>query len=71
MPPGSWSTDQLKEFFEERAKEHDRRLQVVEDSVTTISRLVSGMNVKVNSMWAAIGVVSVAVMGSLIKLLGG
>ena len=66
----NWSTGQLKEFFEERAKEVNRRLGEVEKSVATIGKAVDGMSVRVNAMWAIMAVIGIAVGGAIFKLIG-
>lgn len=66
-----WSADQVKEFFEQRAVDQERRLEALETSVGEISKSVSTMMVKVNGMWWLVGITMVAVIGALVKFLSG
>jgi archaellum component FlaC len=59
--------EQLKEFFDFRAKEHDKRIEKVENTVEDISKNVSSFAVKINTMWKVIGAVVMAIILTLVK----
>ena len=76
MPDKDWSTQQLKEFFEERAKEQERRLGGLElrvgkiaTAVDTMVATIAGMGVKVTTIWAGVGAIGITVIGTAITLL--
>lgn len=78
MPDKDWSTTQLKEFFEQRAHEQERRLGGVEDRVgqvaTAVDLLVASMasmSVKVTTIWVGVGAIGLIVIGTATKLLTG
>lgn len=69
--PSNWSTDQLKEFFESKAIEQDRRIENLERTLNRVDQAVSTMVVKVNTMWTAIGAIGLSMIGMAIKLFFG
>lgn len=69
--PTNWSTDQLKEFFEMKAVEQDRRLENLEKSVGAIDKAIGTMITKVNTMWGAVGVIGIAIIGTAVKVFMG
>jgi hypothetical protein len=62
---------QLKEFFDFRANEQDRRIGKVETTVETISSTVSGVAIKVNTLWKAVGAIGLLILGVVVKLYVG
>ena len=73
-----WSTEQLKEFFQARADEQDRRLgnveQKVDSIVTKVDKIVEGLStigVQTRTMWGGIGAIGLVIIGILIKMIFG
>jgi hypothetical protein len=71
MPSNGWNADQVKEFFEQRFLDQNRRIESIEKSVDTIERAMGSVVVKVNAMWAAVGVGAVSGISAAAKVFIG
>ena len=62
--------EQLKEFFEFRARNNEQRMGKLEDAVEGIEKSVMGIAVKVNTIWKAVGFLGAGVATAVLKAVG-
>lgn len=69
--PSGWNADQVKEFFEARLNDQNRRLENIEKAVSSIEKVMGNVVIKVNTMWAAAGVGAISGVSAAVKVFTG